>query len=275
VDADMNELKYKFTNDVLFKSLFVKHQNLLKKLVALMLKIRLEDIHTFLVKNPEMPPEALGEKFCRLDIHMDVNGQLVDLEVQVKDEGDYAERTMYHWARTFSSSLPVSGKYADLPRAVIVSIQAFKQFDCPEYYSKFMALEVTRHELLSDKMAYIYFELPKIPKEVAADNDLELWLSLFNAKTEEELTNLEALEVPEMEEAINEYRTITVTPEFREAERLRSKARHDEAQALYNVRREEKFETARNAMQMGLSIENIMKLTGLTRQEVEDLRSAS
>jgi predicted transposase/invertase (TIGR01784 family) len=240
-----------------------------------MLKIRLEDIHTFLIKNPEMPPEALGEKFCRLDIHMDVNGQLVDLEVQVKNEGDYAERTMYHWARTFSSSLPVSGKYADLPRAVIVSIQAFKQFDCPEYYSKFMALEVTRHELLSDKMAYMYFELPKIPKEVTADNDLELWLSLFNAKTEEELTNLEALEVPEMGEAIHAYREITVTPEFREAERLRAKARHDEAQALYNAEHNKATEIARKLLYRQRPIDEIMEDTGLTRQEIEDLRDAS
>jgi len=38
-----------------------------------------------------------------------------------------------------------------------------------------------------------------------------------------------------MNEAIGAYRHITATPEFREIERLRSKARHDEAQALFNA----------------------------------------
>ena len=41
-----------------------------------------------------------------------------------------------------------------------------------------------------------------------------------------------------MQEAIEAYRSITASPEFREAERLRSKARHDEAQALYNAKLE-------------------------------------
>ena len=38
-----------------------------------------------------------------------------------------------------------------------------------------------------------------------------------------------------MEQAIGAYRSITATPEFREMERLRSKARHDEAQALHKA----------------------------------------
>ena len=41
-----------------------------------------------------------------------------------------------------------------------------------------------------------------------------------------------------MKQAIGAYRSITATPEFREMERLRSKARHDEAQALRKARLE-------------------------------------
>ena len=85
-----------------------------------------------------------------------------------------------------------------------------------------------------------------------------------------------------MEQAINAYYTITASPEFREAERLREKARHDEAQALYHAEQqgikkgaaEGKREIARNALQMGMAIEDIVKLTGLVREEVENLRKA-
>jgi L-asparaginase/Glu-tRNA(Gln) amidotransferase subunit D len=42
-----------------------------------------------------------------------------------------------------------------------------------------------------------------------------------------------------MNHAIEAYRNITVTEEFRTLERMRADARHNEAAALYNARREE------------------------------------
>ena len=74
-----------------------------------------------------------------------------------------------------------------------------------------------------------------------------------------------------MEQAINAYYKITASPEFREVERLREKARHDEAQALYHAKmvgREEgraegeektRFEAIRNLMDtLNLPIEQAM-----------------
>jgi len=43
-----------------------------------------------------------------------------------------------------------------------------------------------------------------------------------------------------MNAAVQAYRHVAASPEFREIARLRSKARHDEAQALNNARREER-----------------------------------
>jgi len=43
--------------------------------------------------------------------------------------------------------------------------------------------------------------------------------------------------VPIMSEAIVAYRHVAASPELREVERMRSKARHDEAQALRNAER--------------------------------------
>ena len=234
----MIRLKYTFKNDILFKMLFVKHPGLLKKLVAELLEIRFESIERFEITNPEMPPERLGDKFCRLDINMTVDGRRVNLEIQVRDEGDFPERSLFHWAREYSTALAEGGDYSVLPRAIIISIVGFRLFDCKEFHSEYQALEVTRHTPLTDKMSLHYFELPKLPGSVGAENGMELWLTLFNAETEEELAKIELLEVPEMKQAIEAYRGITATPEFREMERLRSKARHDEASALRKARLE-------------------------------------
>jgi hypothetical protein len=59
-------------------------------------------------------------------------------------------------------------------------------------------------------------------------------------KPEEELKKIEDMGVSFMSEAIMAYRHVAASPEFREMERVRSKARHDEAQALMNARREER-----------------------------------
>ena len=235
----MTKLEYTFKNDTLFKMLFVKYPDLLKKLVAELLKIRYESIERFEIRNPEMPPEILGDKFCRLDINMTVNGQRVDLEIQVNNEGDYPERSIFYWARAYSTALGEGEKYSELPRTVIISIIDFELFDCAEYHSEYQAIEVTRHTQLTDRMSLHYFELPKLPKELSASDGLELWLKLFNAETEEEIAEIETMEVPIMQQAIEAYRSITATSEFQEIERMRSKARHDEAQALHHARLKE------------------------------------
>jgi hypothetical protein len=83
-----------------------------------------------------------------------------------------------------------------------------------EFYSEFQALEVKRHTLLTDKMRLCYFELSKLPKVAGADDELRLWLSLFKAKTEEDLRRIEILGVPIMGQAIEAYRHTKATKEF-------------------------------------------------------------
>lgn len=277
----MGRLEYTFKNDVLFKMLFVKHPDLLKRLVSNLLKIKLDSIEKFEIRNPEMPPEQLGDKFCRLDITMTLEGQRVNLEIQVQNEGDYPARALYHWAREYSTALPAGHGYKELPRAVIVSIIDFKLFDCPEFHAEYGALEVTRHTPLSDKLSLHFFELPKIPAAVSSENELLLWLTLFKANTEEELAKIQDLEVPIMTQAINAYHTISSSPEFQEQERMRSKARHDEAQALGNAWQEGRLEgeraraldIAKALMGIGDPVEKIMMVTGLAREDIERLRN--
>ena len=122
---------------------------------------------------------------------------------------------------------------------------------------------------------FLIFELLKLPEQISSDDELELWLALFKAQTEEDLAKIEALGVPIMQQAINAFRHTAATEEFKEMERLRSKARHDEAQALHNAEvKAEKaalFSVAKNMVTDGETIEKIVRYTGLTCEEVEAL----
>jgi len=234
------KLEYTFKSDVLFKMMFVKYPHLLKRMVANLINIPIESITKFEISNSEIPPEEIGKKFCRLDITMIVDDKRVNLEIQVQDEGNYPERVLYHFSRMYSSALPAGNDYSLLPRVVIISIIDFVLFDSKEVHSEFQVLEVTRHTSLTDKCGLHFFELPKMPEVSSIDpnNEKNLWLALFNAETEEELAVLSKTGGAVMGEAIEAYRGVTATEEFRNLEWMREKTRRDEAQALGNARRQ-------------------------------------
>ena len=234
------KLKYTFKSDVLFKMLFVRYPDLLKRLVAVLLGIPLESIKKFQTINTEMPPEEIGKKFCRLDINMTVDGKRVNIEIQIEDEGNYPERSMFHWAKIFTSSLPAGDDYSLLPKTIVISILGFEQFACKEAHSEFAPMEINRHEILSDKQRYHFFELPKLPDIDSIDtgSEKDLWLALFNSDTEEELEKLIVRGGEIMSQAVEAYRGITATEEFKHLEIIRARTRHDEAQALSNARKQ-------------------------------------
>jgi len=233
----MTKLEYTFKNDTLFKALFVRYPELLKQLVADLLRIDIKSIEQFAITNPEITPDVIGDKLCRLDINMTVNGQKVDIELQVRNEGDYPERTLYYWAREYSSALGEGKQYTDLPKTVAISILYFKLFDCEEYYSEFQALEVTRHTQLTDHFQLMYFELPKFTKTITKDDNLKTWLSLFKSETEEDLREIESMGVSVMKETVEAYRKVTAADEFRNIERMRFDASNIEASAIGNAER--------------------------------------
>jgi len=181
------KLMYKFTRDTLFKAFFVKYPELLKSLVTQALGIDMGELMEFMITNPNIPSDVIGEKFCELDVKMTVNGETVNLEVQVEDEGDYPERSLYYWAKCYSRALDEGEDYNDLPRTICINIVAFNLFkDTKDVHSEFRALEVTRHTELTDKMSLHYFELKKLPEVTESDagNVLKLWLALFHAETD-------------------------------------------------------------------------------------------
>ena len=233
----MKRLEYSLTNDILFKMYFVKHQYLLEILIAEFLDIPHSEITQFQITNTEMLPEYVGDKFCKLDINMIVNEKRINLEIQVADEGNYPERSLYHWAKMYSTALGEGKDYAELPETITINIIDFVLFDCEEFHSEFHILEVSRHARLTDKFTKHFYELKKLPPLAREDKPKELWLRLFKAKTEEDLENIKALEVPIMTQAIEAFGGVATSREFRELERMRSKARHDEAQAIYTAER--------------------------------------
>ena len=275
------KLEYTFKSDVLFKMLFVKYPDLLKRLVAVLLAIPLDSIKEFQTINTEMPPEEIGKKFCRLDINMIVDDKRVNIEIQIEDEGNYPERSMFHWAKMFASALPSGNNYSLLPKTIVISILGFNQFDCTEVHSEFAPMEINRHEILSDKQRYHFFELPKLPDvdSINTNSEKDLWLALFNAETEEELEKLVSNGGEVMSQAVEAYRGITATEEFKYYEILRARTKHDEAQAIHSAEMRGEAVGMEKMIIMALQsnahptvIETMQKGAGITESRLAELR---
>jgi hypothetical protein len=71
-----------------------------------------------------------------------------------------------------------------------------------------------------------------------------------------------------MAQAVEAYRHVSATAEFRELERLRAKTRRNEASALGNARHEKAVEIAKKVLAEGLGADIAAKVTGLTVDEV-------
>ena len=170
-----------------------------------------------------------------------------------------------------------------MPRTISLNILEEPIFECDDYYSEFRLLETTRNELLTDKLLLKYYELEKLPDDINVENPLERWLKLFGAKTEDELNVIERMGVPEMSDAIKDYRDIVVSEEFNELQRLREKAEHDEAQAIADAVEvavtvavadaveQERKNTAQKLLTKNIPLDQIVEVTGLSKEEVEKL----
>lgn len=93
--------------DIIFKKLFTDegNQHLLQAYLSDTLGIPYDSIENLVVLNSEIMPDSITEKYSRMDIRMKANGRLINVEMQIKDEGDYKDRSLYYLSKLYSGQL--------------------------------------------------------------------------------------------------------------------------------------------------------------------------
>ncbi|MBP0958289.1 MAG: Rpn family recombination-promoting nuclease/putative transposase [Oscillospiraceae bacterium] len=228
--------------DIIFKKIFTENEDMLHSFVASMLGISPESISEIKITNPELPPETLAGKFSRLDLNLKVDNRLVNVEIQVKNDVDYRDRTLFYWAKLYSSELKSGEEYSELKQTITINIINFNMFGGDDYHTEVAAMIKGTDEVFSDKFGIHFFELKKVGKKPDPNNSRELWLQFINADSEEEFEMIEATNVPIMQKAVRIIYDISEDTKIREIARLREKALHDEASALKNAKAEGRAE---------------------------------
>ena len=272
--------------DIIFKRVFGNEKNteIIAGFISDMLDIPREKITKVVIKNVELPPDEIDQKFSRLDLNLYVDGRKINIEMQVNKESAYKERTLFYWAKLYSDDLDSGEDYSALSQTICVNIINFNLFDCENYHSHFMLKEKERDEIMTDKLAIHFFELKKVGK-YKRNKRMEDWLTLINAETEGDLMALQQnTSIPEIQKTIVILREMSADEKIREEARRREKRLHDEATALNHARTEgieegiekgraegEAIGEARGRAEGIASVAEAMRKKGYTEKQIKDL----
>ena len=221
--------------DIIFKKIFTENVDMLQSFLADILDIPYDDIQDIIVAKQELTPETIDGKFSRLDLNLKVSDKLINVEIQLKGDNDYRDRTLFYWAKLYTSELKSGETYGQLKKTICINIIHFNMFDRSDYHTEIVSSIKDTGEIFSDKFSIHFFELKKVGKEVNPNNRRELWMQFLNADSEEEFEVLKQTNVPIMNKAVNIIYDLSEDTKIREMARLREKALHDEASALANA----------------------------------------
>ena len=232
--------------DIVFKKIFSTNEDLLKALLSALLSIPEENIKNLHVNNTEIFPDSYDYKYAYLDLNVQVDDRLVNIELQVENDNDFIDRTLFYWSKLYTRDLKKGHSYDELKQTLSINILDFNLFDCGEYHSAYKLIEENRHEVLTDKCAIHFFELKKISGDLNAKDKMNLWLNYIKAETEEDLNMLDDTGVPEIKKAVDVLRDLNNDKEMRQRALEREMLLHDKASVLGKAER--------NGIEKGISI---------------------
>jgi predicted transposase/invertase (TIGR01784 family) len=251
------------------------------------------------IRNNELPVSDIDEKAERLDVNCRIaDGSQVDLEMQAshiqEDSGgehkNLKGKSVYYLCDLHSSQ-PSKGirRYDKLAQTYQVTFCSYTVFpDRTEYVNSFSMRHDYDNELLSDAIQAIYVELSMLDeilkKSVSDMTDMEKWaifIRYASVPTYRETVNkiIESKEVLQMAGEL----LLSISQDERERAVFRSRRMYQtdlqsnlataEDRGILKGRAVGRVEVAKNMLKRNRPIDEIVEDTGLTREEVEKLRT--
>ena len=193
LDHLTGELTIKATNDYMFRAVLQSNEKALKGLLSALLAIPVEEIIEVTILNPIQLGDSIDEKTIVLDLNILLNnGKIINLEMQVLNEGDWPERSLYYLCKNFVQ-LKHGKTYKSVLPTTHIGIVDFSPF--PEhklFYSEYYFRETKTHHKYSDKVCIRMLNLTQIGNVTEEERSSELynWAKLFKATTWEEIKML-------------------------------------------------------------------------------------
>ncbi len=280
----------KFINpftDVGFKRIFGQEIN--KDLLIDFLNALLEgerQVKDIRFLDKELLPMYENDRRLIYDVYCtDENGEQFIVEMQNKEHVNFRERTIFYLSQAIArqGEKGVDWRF-DLKAVYGVFFLNFMLTDLPRKLRTDIVLaDRDTHEQFSDKMRYIFLQLPLFTKEESeCDTDFERWIYVlknmetlqrlpFKARNAvfqklEEIVDIAAMSKEDRmkyDESIKVYRDRLAIIEYERRKGL--------AEGLAKGERNKQIEIACNLKRMGLATETIAQATGLAPEAIEQL----
>ena len=265
------------TNDFVFKKVFGKkgNESILKDLLEAILKIKIKKIE--LQAEVELERELIDDKTGVLDIEATIDDNtIIDIEMQMRNQYNMKERSLFYWAGLYYTGLKKKGEYKENKRVITINIVNFDIFKEGPYHEKIELRRKYKNILLTNKLEIHFIQLSKFLKEGQEEKDKKMWqwLTFICNKNRKEVERV-MKENKEIEKANEELEYLTGDDAVRRIAFLREKAERDYISNMSGAREEgakkAKIEIAKAMLAEGMEKEKIIKITGLTEEEMEEI----
>ena len=269
--------KLKLTNDFIFKKVFGKkgNESILKDLLEAILKIKIKKIE--LQTEVELERELIDDKTGVLDIEATIDDNtIIDIEMQMRNQYNMKERSLFYWAGLYYTGLKKKEEYKENKRVITINIVNFDMFKEGPYHEKIELRREYKNILLTNKLEIHFIQLSKFLKEGQEEKDKKMWqwLTFICNKNRKEVERV-MKENKEIEKANEELEYLTGDDAVRRIAFLREKAERDYISNMSGAREEgakkAKIEIAKAMLAEGMEKEKIIKITGLTEEEMEEI----
>ena len=271
--------------DFVFKKIFGTEKNkpiLINFLNAVIKPITpIKDVE---IKNNDIDKDFIEDKFSRLDVKATTsNKEHINIEIQVKNEYNMIQRTLYYWSKMYSEQIQNRDNYSKLERTVCINILNFKYLKNDKYHNAYRLKEISSNEELTDLQEIHFIELPKFNEignkeyveNVEKMDALEKWLEFLVEPESNTVRQLE-LSNEEIKLAKSELYRLSMDSKEREQYNMREKAIYDRISALENAEAKGKLEgkiegtleVAKKLLLADVDINIIISSTGLTKEEI-------
>ena len=266
--------------DFVFKRIFgnENHPNILISFLNAVLN-PVDPIKSVNLKDTTIEKSHLEDKYSRLDVKAITNkGEHINIEIQLKDEYNMIKRSLYYWSKLYEGQLENGENYQKLSRTICINLLDFNLLNHDKFHSAYRLKDCETNEELTDVMELHFIEFKKmknVKRVEEVKNKLEAWLYFINQPDSELVQELEKVEI-EIKEAKAELIRISGDRKERERYEKRRESRLNEISALSYA--EEKgvkrrnIEIAKNLIQKGLDDNFIIETTGLSVEEVREIR---
>jgi len=275
-------------NDLTFKRVFGEHKHLCMSLINNMLPLN-KPIIEIEYQSGELIPEIPDLRNSIVDVRcIDIDKRQFIVEMQMYWSESFKSRVLLNASKAYIKQLDKAQDFELLQPVYALNFVNDTFEKSPEmkdeYYHYFKIVNIKDTEKQIKGLEFLFVELPKFKPLNRAEKKLhELWLRFLTEinETTEEIPE-ELLKNELTREAVGYMKKAAYTKEQLNAYDKWKINAMTERSALNDAkkegREEEKKESmkkingiALNALEMGMSIDDTIKLTGLSKQQIEEL----